>query len=99
MLKIVVAAVLATIIVSDNTIASMLFGVREANGPQRSLKGDRLPIEPTCSQAASSYREGECERSRTQPTERPQQLRIAASADSLPGQFAGRRDGRGQGHA
>jgi hypothetical protein len=50
------------------------------------VKGDPLPIGPACSQAAWPHYESKCVRSRTQPTNQPQQVRQVriVSADRLP---------------
>jgi len=82
MFKIITAASLAAIIVYNGTNASSISGTMEASVPQRSLKGDRLPV---CTQPAWPHYHSKCVRNRT-PGGQPlpgRQVRIV-TIDRLP---------------
>jgi len=85
MVKIVIAASLAAIIVYNGTSTSSTSEAVEASAPQRSLKGDRLPLGPVCTQPAWPHYDTSCARSRT-PDAKPapvRQVRIV-TIDRLP---------------
>jgi len=85
MLKIIAGASLAAVIVYNGTSASSISGTVEASVPQRSLKGDRLPLGPVCTQPAWPHYDSKCARSRT-PDGQPapvRQVRIV-TIDRLP---------------
>ena len=65
MFKIITAASFAAIIVYSGTSASSISGTVEASAPQRSLKGDRLPLGPVCTLAAWPHYDAKCVRSST----------------------------------
>jgi len=85
MFKIITAASLAAFIVYSGTGASSTGGTLEASAPQRSLKGDRLPLGPVCTQPAWPHYETKCARSRALDGQPPlvRQVRVV-TIDRLP---------------
>ena len=83
MLKTIAAVLFAAAVSSAATIAPGLTGQAEPVGPHRSLKGDRLqidPAEPLCPQTAWPYRKTICVDGRRQPTSQPRETRVAVIA-------------------
>jgi len=86
MFKIIAAVLFAAAVSSAATIAPGLTGPAEPVGPQRSLKGDRLQVDPPgplCPQTAWPYRKTICVDGRPQPDSQPRETRIAAIAPRL----------------
>ena len=86
MLKTIAAVLFAAAVSSAATIAPGLTGQAEPVGPHRSLKGDRLqvdPAEPLCPQTAWPYRKFICVDARRQPASQPRETRIAAVGPRL----------------
>lgn len=79
MLKIMTAVLFAALIVGATTFAPRESEAIEPSGPQRSLKGDRLPTQvpvPACAHSAWPYYEAKCMHDRTQPATRTRETRI-----------------------
>ena len=79
MLKIVGAVLFAALVGGVTTFAPRVGEATEPSGPQRSLKGDRLPIlvpAPACAQSAWPYYEAKCMRDGTQPATRARETRV-----------------------
>ena len=83
MLKTIAAVLFAAAVSSAATIAPGLTGPAEPVGPQRSLKGDRLQVDPPgpiCPQTAWPYRKTICVDGRPQPASQPRETRVAVIA-------------------
>jgi hypothetical protein len=83
MLKTIAAVLFAAAVSSAATIAPGLTGQAEPVGPHRSLKDDRLqidPAEPLCPQTAWPYRKTICVDGRRQPASQPRETRVAVIA-------------------
>ena len=79
MVKVIAAVLLAALAGGVTTFAPRVSAATEPSGPQRSLKGDRLPIHvpvPACAQSAWPYFEAKCIHNRTQPATRTRETRI-----------------------
>jgi hypothetical protein len=80
MLKIIAAVLFAALVGGVTTFAPRVSEATEPSGPQRSLKGDRLPIRvpvPACAQSAWPYHDAKCMHDRTQPATRARETRVA----------------------
>ena len=79
MLKTMTAVLFAALIVGATSFAPGVSEAIEPPAPQKSLKGDRLPIRapgPDCSQSAWPDYEAKCVRDRTQPATRARETRV-----------------------
>ena len=95
--KIVLAGALASLTFYEVTVFDGPTRRMEGSFPQRSLKGDRLPIEPACSPSARLHDNTECGRKQTPATDHPPQVREVriVSVDlpfAAPSAFANRCD-------
>jgi len=95
--KIVLAGALASLTFYEVTVSDRPTIRREGHFPERSLKGDRLPIEPACSRSTRLHDTTECVRKQTPASDDPQQVREVqiVSVDrplAAPSVFANRCD-------
>jgi hypothetical protein len=82
MIKIVIAAALAAIVITDVTFVPASTGARATSERPRGLKGDRLPIHPQgpgCSDAVSPDYPAECVGNRREPADPAPTTRIVRS--------------------
>jgi len=83
MFKTISAVLFAAVVFDATTIDTALTGKAQPVAPQRSLKGDRLyvdPAVPPCPQTARPYRNTICVDGPPRPAAQPRETRVAAIA-------------------